>query len=195
MYFYIFFVVYVANHFSNGLIFETNPLDENKELIGSALPQLMNYFNVNKKDTKGMKLEEFANMLKELDWVQKIPHETIEILFIRLTRDNGLMNFDQFKKIATLCIRIYEEKFENHFKIYSNNVNEMTLKKLKIALNKIIKLEYTNTSLIKLMNHFEGEGAQVISMEAFRNILGFLLRNILNIKKLESIDNIHVLFR
>ncbi|XP_050547509.1 uncharacterized protein LOC126909135 [Daktulosphaira vitifoliae] len=173
MYFYIFFVVYLANNFSNGLIFETNPLDENKELIDSSLPALETFFKNNKEDKNGMKFEEFAKIVKEFDWLYEIPRYYVMFLFSKYVGNlKELMNFEQFKKIATFCICIYEIRIENTFKYYSNETDKMTLVGLTEALD-CLKYEHPEGFLIKCMNYFEGEGAQFISMKAFRHIFGF----------------------
>ncbi|XP_050533657.1 uncharacterized protein LOC126901304 [Daktulosphaira vitifoliae] len=193
MYFYIFFVVYLANNFSNGLIFKTNPLDKNKELFKSALPGLKNYFNSNIIDKNGMKLEELAEILMGFNFIQKIPHEIVKESFVEIVGDkDGLMNFDQFKMLATILIRRYEKCIEHQFNAFSNKTDKMTLEKLVKALE-IFNIVYTEKSLIILMNHFEGRGAQFISMKAFRNIFGYLFYKKIDATKDGNLDDISIL--
>ncbi|XP_050533656.1 uncharacterized protein LOC126901303 isoform X2 [Daktulosphaira vitifoliae] len=165
MYFYIFFVVYLANNFSNGLLFRTNPLNEEKELIDLASTTLENFFNNNKQDKNGMTFEEFNHILKQYNWIIEQPELFIRILFREEVGNmDGIMNFKQFKNQATYCINRYENSIEKHFKKYSKGRDNMTLNELPEAL-KQFNFVYSEEILIILINHFEGEGAQFISMK------------------------------
>ncbi|XP_050533649.1 uncharacterized protein LOC126901299 isoform X1 [Daktulosphaira vitifoliae] len=189
MYFYIFFVVYLANNFSNGLLFRTNPLNQNNELIDAASSGLKSVFSKNTTDPKGMKYEEFANILKEFDWLYEIPPDGVKLLFSKIVGNlNGFMNLDQFKKLATYCIIHYEENIEKHFTTITKNKKKMNFEELKKALEPI-NFPYPDENLIILMYYFEREGAEVISMKAFRNIFAFIFHERYKKLKQENCEN------
>ncbi|XP_050533651.1 uncharacterized protein LOC126901299 isoform X3 [Daktulosphaira vitifoliae] len=174
MYFYIFFVMYLASSFSNGLLFSSNPLNEKNELIELASSRLENIFlsNTNNK-IKGMDYNEFKILLNNFRWLHRKNDNEIEELFKNEVNDiNGFMNFDQFKKHVLNFIIIIESKIKNHYKKFLNKKNKMTSNNLIEALKKV-KFDLTLEDACTLMTRFKVKDKQDIKMEEFREIIGY----------------------
>ncbi|XP_050521639.1 uncharacterized protein LOC126894566 isoform X3 [Daktulosphaira vitifoliae] len=167
MFFYFFIMMFLASNLSNALLFESPPLDENYNLIGSYKTKLENMFQISKNFDEGMNFTAFKDILDFFYRLHLLDENQIKSLFTQVVGENKLMDKDQFLIQVARVVRRIELRIQQYYTQYLH-LTKMTKNQLINAITDA-DLNITDeraTELIKI----EMANAEDISCKEFRNI-------------------------
>ncbi|XP_050533652.1 uncharacterized protein LOC126901300 [Daktulosphaira vitifoliae] len=168
MHFYIFYVIYLTISFSNGLLFQYPPFNENGELKRENKTKLVEFFcdNLISDWVKRMSLETFKELFKKFHCLHHWDDAKILSLYYE---NNTRMDVNKFVAQTTKCISFIETQYKSRYDSFLNHEGKMNLNELKRALV-VDEIGLTQTAVNGLIPIYRLTDTRDMSFIDFRNL-------------------------
>ncbi|XP_050545329.1 uncharacterized protein LOC126907778 [Daktulosphaira vitifoliae] len=178
MNFYIFFVMYLVNSFTNGLLYLKPLTEENGTLNQDGYLNMAALFDTKRNHEKGMSYQIFFDLLKQYQYAHTLSDDEIDKLFTDVVfNKDGYMTQDQFFIQMGKCLKVVELNVKELYDYCFNKKEGMTQEQLIFAF-KICSIKMDYVEATQLMRDFTRRNAQNINFEEFRSIFAHKLHKL-----------------
>ncbi|XP_050547566.1 uncharacterized protein LOC126909189 [Daktulosphaira vitifoliae] len=178
MNFYIFFVMYLVNSFTNGLLYLKPLTEEDGSLNPEGYKNMAALFDKKRNHEEGMSYQIFFDLLKQYQYAHRLSDDEIDKLFTDVVfNKDGYMTQDQFFTQMGQCLKEVELYIERIYNYSHNKKVGMTQEQLIFAF-KVCSITIDYVEATQLMSEFTRRNAQNISFQEFRSIFTHKLHNL-----------------